>query len=286
MKTWKGAILDFFRDRQAKHGLRRLERLERQVRFLERCVMATRPSYKDLASSDSPPLPFGLHSQHAEDGILMGLFEQIGAPRRKFVEIGIQDGLECQAAFWAFAFGWGGLLVDGDPKAVREAKRNYREYLQVAIRQAFVTREAVNDILKEGGADPEPDLFSLDIDGNEYWVWDAMEAIRPRVAVLEYNRFLGPDKALTIPYDPSFVHRSRHPRGYVGASLAALAKLGVRKGMALVAAEAGNAIFVRQECLKPGLTPVTPTQVFVPPARDARTERIQRGVRGLPWQEV
>ena len=94
------------------------------------------------------------------------------------------------------------------------------------------------------------DLLSIDIDGNDYWVWNAIDG-QPRLVVIEYNSSFGPDRAVTIPYDPSFDRFQHHPFGiYHGASIAALAKLGAAKGYALVGGDSNgvNAFFVRGIC--------------------------------------
>jgi hypothetical protein len=123
--------------------------------------------------------------------------------------------------------------------------------------QAFVTRENINDLLRQNGLSGEIGLLSVDIDGNDYWVWEAIEAVRPAIVICEYNWRFGAERRVTVPYDPAFVRgRAHHSMVYYGASLAALEALGTRKGFDLVGCSSGgnNAFFVRCD-LRPAALP-------------------------------
>jgi hypothetical protein len=103
-------------------------------------------------------------------------------------------------------------------------------------------------------------LLSVDIDGNDYWVWEAIDAVNPALVVVEYNARFGPERAVTVPYDPSFVRDTAHYSCiYYGASLAALVRLGQRKGYAFVGSNsaANNAFFVRCDLLPASLRVLT-----------------------------
>ena len=187
-------------------------------------------------------------SEHEEDGITVALFQRVGAATHRFVEIGAGvNGGNC--GFLAKELGWTGLMVDGD--ADRAARLQRRFAPAVAVVQARVTRENVNDLIAAHGLAGDIDLLSIDIDGIDYWVWEQLTACRPRVVIVEYNPFLGADRAVTVPYDPAFNrHRFAVPRSaYYGASLPALVKLGTRKGYRLVLVEPRgvNAFFVRAD---------------------------------------
>jgi hypothetical protein len=137
-------------------------------------------------------------------------------------------------------------MVDGAGAARMEQVG--RRFPGVTALHAWVTRENVNELIASHGFDGEIDFFSLDLDGVDYWIWDAMTACSPRVVVLEYNSMFGPSRAVTVPYDPAF-DRSRHHTMYFGASLAAWTVLAAAKGYRLVAVEpAGiNAFFLRND---------------------------------------
>jgi hypothetical protein len=187
-------------------------------------------------------------SEHEEDGITVALFQRIGAATRRFVEIGagVNGG---NSGFLAKELGWNGLMVDIDPGRAAALRRRFAP--AVAVAEAQVTRENVNDLVASHGFAGDIDLLSIDIDGIDYWVWEQLSVCRPRMVIVEYNPFLGADRSVTIPYDPAFDrHRFDVPRfAYYGASLPALVKLGARKGyrLALVEPRGVNAFFVRED---------------------------------------
>ncbi len=196
----------------------------------------------DLAEQLSELRPFErqVYSQGGEDGVLDRLFQCLGTTNRYFVEFGAWDGQHwSNSAYLRLEQGWRGLLMDGDPDRVSERVRN-----------EFVTAENIETLLA-GYRVPECfDLLSVDIDGNEYWVWKAIQRFRPRVVVIEYNVFFGTGVSKAMPYDPD--HRWDKTM-FHGASLAALRKLGREKGYSLVHTDsyAPNAFFVAEE-LMPG----------------------------------
>jgi hypothetical protein len=264
---------------------RRLMRLERYARALERMVLAREFADAGLHAPNFELGAWGLHSQHGEDACTLDLFRRLGAPHKTFLEIGIQDGMECNTATLALNFGWRGVMLEGNPELAAAAQVNYQPFPGVTVRHAFVSRENINGLLKESGVDPEADFFSLDIDGNDYWIWAAMEDFRPRVVVVECNGYFG-RRAVTIPYDPQFAHRSRTPRGYAGASLPAFAKLARQKGYALVKAVSWNAFFVRRDVLAGGVQEIDADALPPLNTADPRIARILRGLEGLELVEV
>ena len=136
-------------------------------------------------------------------------------------------------------------MVDGHQEHMVQVARRFPMTTAIA---AWVTRENINGLITEHGYAGEIDLFSLDLDGNDYWIWEAVTVSSPRVVILEYNSMFGPDRAVTIPYDPHF-DRHRHHSMYYGASLQALTRLNARKGYRLVAVEPSgvNAFFLRHD---------------------------------------
>jgi hypothetical protein len=201
---------------------------------------------------------FRLHSQNQEDGILWALFQQIGVTNARFVELG-SGSSGGNAAMFAAECGWTGLMVEGDREKVEYAGRQFPRVTAVC---AWITPETVNTLLVQHGCAGEVDLFSLDIDGNDYWVWNAMTACSPRVVVLEYNSMFGPERAVTIPYDPEFSRRD-HRFCYFGASLAALTKLSAKKGYRLVAVEpTGVNAFVLRHDVAPEIPACDPARAY------------------------
>lgn len=186
--------------------------------------------YRDLARSgaDLPSLRevgFRVFSDTDEDGILLYLFSVLGTTDRRFVDIGASSPWGSNTANLIRHHGWTGLLVEADPRTAAATSRAYARDPDLRypprVAHAFVTVENVNGLLREHGMTGEIDLLSIDIDGMDYWVWEAVEAVSPRVVVIEFQDILGPDRAVTVPYSPGFV-RADHAvnagtNDYVGA---------------------------------------------------------------------
>jgi hypothetical protein len=188
---------------------------------------------------------FRLLSQNEEDGIILALLREAGFGPRRFVEIGCGSN-GGNSGLLAAELGWCGLMLDGNEQKVQEAR--WRFGAHVVVKQAWITRENVNDLIAESGLAGEIDLLSIDLDGVDYWIWDAITACSPRLVVVEFNSMFGPSKAVTVPYDPGF-DRHQYGRVYHGASLAAFVALGRRKNYRLVATEPRgvNAFFLRND---------------------------------------
>jgi hypothetical protein len=188
---------------------------------------------------------FHLVSQHGEDGVLQAIFRAAGVKHRRFVELGcgMNGG---NSGFLADELGWTGLMVDADRKIVRRMQARLKPR-GVRVRRDWITREDIDERLAEWGHTGAVDLLSIDIDGNDIWVWEAITVLEPRVVAIEYNTAFGATRSVAVPYDPEFRRDKGVAEGlYYGASLAALAAVGARKGYRLVAAEAVNAFFVRR----------------------------------------
>jgi hypothetical protein len=176
-------------------------------------------------------------SQGGEDGVLERIFECVGFSNRFFVEFGAKDGLELSnTANLRINKGWRGVLMEGKGPVAD------------GVVQEFITAENINLLFARHGVPKDFDLLSVDIDGNDYWVWRALVDFRPRVIVVEYNIYFQLDDPRTIPYEPE---RTWDATGYHGASLAAMRKLGVEKGYSLIHTDSWmpNAIFVSSDLL-------------------------------------
>jgi hypothetical protein len=200
-----------------------------------------------------------VHSQNGEDGILREIFRRIGTTNRFFVEFGVEDGLECNTAYLSRHAGWSGLLIEGDPQKFERLERNYAKYPRVRRMESFITRENIVPLFEKAQVPLEFDLLSIDIDGNDYWIWDALGAYKPRIAVIEYNATRPPPERWVIAYNPE--HRWNDD-GYMGASLASLEALGKSLGYALVGTdEKGvNAFFIHNDLVVASRFPVLSAQ--------------------------
>jgi hypothetical protein len=220
----------------------------------------------------------------------------VGVTGRRFVEFGVGDGSECNTANLSINFGWRGLLMDRDEECIERARRFYDKAVETGeedlrIVACTVTAENIDEVLVANGVRGEIDLLSIDIDGNDYWVWKAIGAVDPRVVVIEYNASFGPDRSITVPYDPRFDRHAKHPSGYYhGASLAALAKLGAEKDYVLFGCDSSgvNAFFVRGSVAEGKVPALTVHDAYVPDYRRSHrsTDDQFALVADLPFEEV
>ncbi|MFI5460035.1 MAG: S41 family peptidase, partial [Isosphaerales bacterium] len=157
------------------------------------------------------------------------------------------------------------------------------------IKDFTITRENINDLIAEHGFEGPVDLLSIDIDGNDYWIWEAIEIIRPRVVIAEIQCIWGADRAVTVPYSPEFKTQFVDGFGvYCGASLPAFVKLAGRKGYRLAGVQrlGFNALFI-QDGVGEDLLPEVDLGMCVnlPFVKWARNDLLKK-VRDLPWVEV
>lgn len=238
---------------------RRLDGLERQLlRVQEALGRIEARQVAEAAPGDLGSVEFRVHSQFGEDGIIEHLLRHVPVGRAHFVEFGVESYLEANTRFLLTHRNWSGLVMDGDAAQIAQVvgRAGYWMHDLRAV-QAFITRDNINQLLDDHDSAGEIGLLSIDIDGMDWWIWDAIEVARPAIVVAEYNHRFGPDRAVTVPYAADFDRRrAHHSLCYYGASLAALERLGRRKGYALVGCgSAGlNAFFV-EESRRPAVLP-------------------------------
>jgi hypothetical protein len=196
---------------------------------------------------------FRVFSQFGEDGIIQFLVQRVPIENRVFVEFGVEDYAESNTRFLLVNDAWRGLIIDAGTAHQRfldDSRLAWRTTIDAVT--SFIDRDNVNDVIRGGGVSGDIGLLSIDIDGNDYWVLDAIDSVAPRILVTEYNSLFGPDHAVTVPYDAGFVREQKHfSHLYWGASLAAMAQAADAKGLALVGGNraGNNAFFVRRDAL-------------------------------------
>ena len=188
------------------------------------------------------------YSQNDEDGIIAEIFRRIGTSSRTFIEIGAGNGLENNTVTLLLQ-GWRGLWIDSNAAKVAQAKTTFASYVasgELRIEHALITRENIDALIQKAAPASEPDLLSIDVDGNDYHIWSAVQSISARVVVVEYNASWFPPMALSVAYQQRFEWKKNT---YFGASLKALQLLAESKQYRLVGCcFAGiNAFFVRAD---------------------------------------
>ena len=209
---------------------------------------------------------YKVFSQWGEDGLIQRLIQEIPIQNTLFVEFGVQDYTEANTRYLLVNNNWSGLVIDGDAQhiaSIRQSSIYWRYNLKAEC--AFIDRDNINVLISSAGISGDIGLLSVDLDGNDYWVWEAINSILPRIVILEYNALFGPRAALSVPYEPEFIRSHAHSSNlYWGASLTALTQLSNQKGYALVGCNSSgnNAFFVRRDVLG-GLQEVTAEKAFI-----------------------
>lgn len=189
---------------------------------------------------------FKVYSQSGEDGIIQYLVNSVAINNKVFVEFGVENYTESNTRFLALNNSWQGLVIDGDQKNIDYIQKDpiyWRRNIKAV--QSFITKDNINNILSDNGFKGNIGLLSVDIDGNDYWVWDSISVVDADIVVCEYNSHFGSKRKVTVPYDPNFIRGNAHySKIYYGASIAAFTDLAQQKGYALVGINgAGNNLF-------------------------------------------
>jgi hypothetical protein len=188
---------------------------------------------------------FKVFSQFGDDGIIQFFISRLGIGRNL-----------SNTLFLLLNDNWRGLVMDGDSQNIERIKSRdlyWRNDLSALCR--WIDRDNINAILKDSGFHGEIGLLSIDIDGNDYWVWERIEVVNPVIVIAEYNSVFGARRAIAVPYDPKFHRTAAHYSNlYWGASLPALVLLAQRKGYAFVGCNlaGNNAYFVRSSHIGAG----------------------------------
>lgn len=238
-----------------------------------------------------------VYSQSNEDGILHYIFSIIGKVNKKCIELCAGDAKECNTINLILNDFWVGLLVDGNQDNVKKGKTWLRKHPSTYVYPPkficqWITKENINQIIQENGFDGEIDLLSIDVDGVDYWLWEAINVVQPRVVVIEYQQHLGPNKSLSIPYSADFNAWTYPVSGwlpnYAGASLKALNKLATKKGYRLIGCNnyCFNAFFIKSDILAPSLPTVSVESCFQHPRAQWSIENRFTTVEHLEWVQI
>ena len=247
---------------------RELARIRNEIDFLK--ILAAQPLIQNVRNGASRAslrdAEFKVFSQFGDDGIIQYLIYRLEPLPDAFVEFGVDNYRESNTRFLLLNNNWRGLVLDGNQKCIDEIRSDEISWRHtLTAKPAWITRDNINDLLRNSGFTGEIGLVSIDIDGNDYWVWEKLDAVDPVIVIVEYNSIFGPDLAVTIPYDPNFTRHKAHYSGqFWGASLPALDLLAKRKGLSLVGCNSAgnNAYFVRNNRID-RLRVLTPKEAFV-----------------------
>lgn len=220
---------------------------------------------------------YQVYSQFGEDGIIQMLIDQVVPKEKVFVEFGVEDYAESNTRYLLKNNNWSGLVIDGSEENIRKIRNsNYYWKYNLKAARAFIDRDNINAILIDNGVSGKIGLLSIDIDGNDYWVWENINAVDPDIVIVEYNSRFGSKDTVTIPYKKDFVRSEAHySMIYFGASLSALCYLAEKKGYDFVGCSSSgvNAFFVKKTVRPKTLPALSAEKGFVEnQVREARNK--------------
>lgn len=189
-------------------------------------------------------------SQFGDDGIIQYLVSHLPLADT-FVEFGVADYRESNTRFLLVHDNWRGLVMDSSEENVSRILASDLAWRHdLSARAAFITRDNINDLLRTAGFEGPIGILHIDIDGNDYWVWEAIDVVEPAVVIVEYNAVFGANRPVSVPYDPQFRREQAHHSGlFAGASLPAFMHLGQTRGYRFIGCNSAgnNAYFVQRE---------------------------------------
>jgi len=254
--------------------------------------------YRELAAQGIrlafDDVEFRNYSQNGEDGILWYVFAVIGTINKKCIEICAGSGRQCNTSNLILNHGWTGLLFDGDEDNVQRGRAFFGAHPDTFIYppkfvKAWLTAENIDSLISDNGLRGEIDFLSLDIDGVDYWIWNAIEVVSPRVVMAEVQAIWGSERSVTVPYRPDFQAGFFNGFGiYSGASLPAFVKLGKKKGYRLVGCQryGYNAVFLRNDVGQHEFPEVDARDCFNHPFARWAYDELRPKVADKEWIEV
>ena len=236
--------------------------------------MAARAQPKSERIEDLSKVEFRVYSQWGEDGIIEWLVNHVPCASTRFVEFGVATFREANCRFILQNRNWTGLVLDGSEANMTALQGNADFWMHdLTAKAAFVTADNINALLHDSGFAGELGILSIDIDGNDYWVWKAIVAVNPAIVICEVNSVFGDTVPVTVPYKADFNRFDAHYSGLCfGASIAALRSLGEQKGYCFVGTSSSgvNAFFVRRDLAAPVLELVGSARAYCSKHRDSR----------------
>lgn len=192
---------------------------------------------------------YKIYSQTDEDGIIQEIFNRIGTKSKIFFEFGVGAGTENNTRALLQLFNWSGAWIECNEKKLKGIQANFKGFIKagrLTTSSDFIYKENINDIAKKLGLPENIDLLSIDIDGNDYHIWDSIDYVKPRVVVIEYSAKFGPDAKIVQPYSPDYQYDAKT---HIGASWKALVDLATQKGYRAVGTGISglNAYFVKED---------------------------------------
>ncbi len=277
-------------------ALIRLHETLDEIKFNQGCQLARRNGESPDSPQSLVDVEFKIFSQWGEDGIIQYLTSCLTIENKTFVEFGVGDFSESNCRFLMEKDDWRGFVVEADDRCVsRMKRRNFYWRHDLVAENELLTRENVNTVLARSGFDRDLGILSIDVDGNDYYLLEAIDIFSPRILICEFNPVFDPTRQWVVPYDAEFQRsRAHYSHLYWGASLGAIVALAEKKGFRWVGvgSQGANAFFVRMDLVEPDLPtppPVASVDAHFRESRDRnghltflRGSARRQALQGLP----
>lgn len=254
-------MIQLIKEWQRSFGI--IQKLEKDIENLK--ISIGKIEGRQIQQFSTEQCEYKVFSQWGEDGIIQFLVNSVEITNKTFIEFGVEDYSEANTRYLLMKDNWSGLIIDGSEANMQRVRNSelYWRYNLKAVSK-FISKENINELFVNNGINGDIGLLSIDIDGNDYWVWKAIEVISPRIVICEYNSLFGSKRRITTPYDEKFIRSEYHTSNLVyGASIKALTCLANEKGYCLVAGNSAgnNLFFVREDCMN-NLKPKSIDEVY------------------------
>ena len=223
---------------------------------------------------DLGDVEFSCFSQWGEDGIINWLISKIPSIPKKFIEFGVENYKESNTRLLLYLHNWQGLVIDSSDDYIKDIKNQEISWrYQLNAVSSHITKDNINNLLQNNKMTSDIGLLSIDIDGNDYYVWQSIDVIKPVIVVVEFNAVLGDIHSITVPYKSDFFRTKAHYSNlYFGASLRALIDLGKNKGYTFIGTNTNgvNAFFIRNDYASEITSLVSSVSAYPSMIREAR----------------
>lgn len=255
-------LLDILKDNipltvRYEKDIKELKYIQEKGLFLSAGIVTNMVKNKKICSLEE--VEFRVYSQFGEDGIIQWLIHNVDIEDKTFIEFGVEDYTEANTRFLLMNNNWTGLVMDGSKANMEHLKsREWFWKYDLTAADAFITKDNINQLIVNAGFKGDIGILSIDLDGNDWWILNAINCVSPRILICEYNNIFGEDKKVTVPYDAEFIRTRKHFSNlYWGCSIAALRGWAEENGYYYMGSNSAgnNAFFVRNDCIKLEIIP-------------------------------
>ncbi len=222
---------------------------------------------KKAPVSDWREIEFSCFSQWGDDGIIQYLIQRIPGIIPRFIEFGVSNYVESNTRFLLMNSNWAGLVLDGSEENISFIKNDSISWkYDLRSEHIFITKSNINEVIERNGFGGDIGILHIDIDGNDYWIWECLEVVNPQIVIMEYNSVFGNKHAISVPYkDDFYVSNEHYSNLYFGASLKAMDYMAQKKGYTFIGSNTAgnNAYFLRNDLISIAIPPVSVEDGFI-----------------------